>query len=209
MKPKNAHQANQKTKCLPNRYGCAVDSARREKKPSIAKLTSFPVRVAFSRPIVDENDVTIDEYVWSSERDYRAASLHILSTSRKYRLRVVVLMYKSTEHMKKIMAVLLFGLLTSVESMGQENKEDIYWVVETGNRDEVYSIVRFFDANNQLLHEVRIDRKVIDIGQKRNRKRLDEMRSRWSRARLKAARVAGDKASFNGLTRRKAASPLS
>lgn len=48
-----------------------------------------------------------------------------------------------------------------------------YWVVETHTRDTVYSIVRFFDGNDRLLHEVRIRDLAIDITQKKYRKKLD------------------------------------
>ena len=67
-------------------------------------------------------------------------------------------------------------MIASTAGMSQKAaSDDTYWVVETNNRDTVYSIVRFFDGNNNLLHEVKLDNIAIDIRHKKSRRRLDQL----------------------------------
>ena len=78
--------------------------------------------------------------------------------------------------MKKAGILFALAMIASTAGMSQKAALDnTYWVVETNNRDTVYSIVRFFDGNNNLLHEVKLDNIAIDIRQKKNRRRLDQL----------------------------------
>ena len=78
--------------------------------------------------------------------------------------------------MKKTGLLFALAMTACTIGMGQQTAiTERYWVVETHNRDTIYSIVRFFDGGNNLLHEVRVDNVAIDIQQKKNRKRLDQL----------------------------------
>jgi len=78
--------------------------------------------------------------------------------------------------MNKAGILFSFAMIASTAGMSQKAAiDDTYWVVETNNRDTVYSVVRFFDGNNNLLHEVKLDNIAIDIRQKKNRRRLDQL----------------------------------
>lgn len=78
--------------------------------------------------------------------------------------------------MRKLGFSFMLTVVLCTTSLGQQATfNDAFWVVETHSRDTVYSIVRFFDANNSLLHEVRIDDVAIDIYHKRHRKKLDQL----------------------------------
>jgi hypothetical protein len=77
--------------------------------------------------------------------------------------------------MKKLI-LLATWMTTWISGMSQQALTGTdYWVVETHSRDSVYSIVRFYDGNSILLHEVKIDNVVINIQQKKYRKRLDQL----------------------------------
>ena len=78
--------------------------------------------------------------------------------------------------MKKTILIAVLALITSTAGMSQQaSTGEVYWVVETHTRDSVYSIVRFFDGNNALMHEVRIDNVTVDIRQKKQRKHVDKL----------------------------------
>ncbi|MEJ1239118.1 hypothetical protein WBG78_13365 [Chryseolinea sp. T2] len=78
--------------------------------------------------------------------------------------------------MKKTIFIAVLAMITSTAGMGQHAAmSGEYWVVENHTRDSVYSIVRFYDANNALMHEVKIDNLTVDIRQKKQRKHLDQL----------------------------------
>src|SRR5689334_9160821 len=78
--------------------------------------------------------------------------------------------------MKKATILFLLAMIASTAGMSQQaSLADTYWVVETHNRDSIYSVVRFFDGSNKLIHEVRLENVAIDINQKKNRRRLDQL----------------------------------
>lgn len=78
--------------------------------------------------------------------------------------------------MKKLGLSISLAVVLCTTSLGQHAAlHDAFWVVETHNRDTVYSIVKFFDANSRLLHEVRIEDMAIDIHHRRHRKKLDQL----------------------------------
>ncbi|MGC3945909.1 MAG: hypothetical protein QM762_15525 [Chryseolinea sp.] len=80
--------------------------------------------------------------------------------------------------MKKVSLIIVLALITSTAGMSQQTSlNEEYWVVETHTHDSVYSVVRFFDGNNALMHEFRIDNIALDIHQKKQRKRLDQLLS--------------------------------
>jgi len=77
--------------------------------------------------------------------------------------------------MKTLFLLLLCAFAWTTGNSQHTSASREYWVVETHSRDSVYSIVRFFGQSDQLLHEVKIDDVVIDIRQKKQRKRLDRL----------------------------------
>lgn len=48
-----------------------------------------------------------------------------------------------------------------------------YWVVETNVRQKNFSIVRLYDEQNNLVHEVKMDGLYFDVNKPRHRKKLD------------------------------------
>lgn len=66
-----------------------------------------------------------------------------------------------------------------------------YWVIETHDRDTIYSVVRIFDGNNELLHEVTFENVVIDIARRRSRRKLDQLLARYKERAMTAAKKAG------------------
>lgn len=75
----------------------------------------------------------------------------------------------------------MITFITCTTGMSQQaTRNQNYWVVETHTRDTVYSVVRFFDSTNTLMHEVRIDHVAVDIKQKKHRKLLDQLLSDYS-----------------------------
>lgn len=82
--------------------------------------------------------------------------------------------------MKKSGLLLTLAMIACTPGMSQHSAlSEEYWVVETHTRDTVYSVVRFFDGNNVLLHEVRVENVAIDIEQKKHRKKLDQLLSEF------------------------------
>lgn len=78
--------------------------------------------------------------------------------------------------MKKAGLLMTLALVISTTAMSQQGSlGEEYWVVETHTHDTIFSVVRFFDGNDNLLHEVRIENVAIDIQQKKHRKRLDQL----------------------------------
>jgi hypothetical protein len=53
-------------------------------------------------------------------------------------------------------------------------KNETYWVVETEGRMAKQSVVRIYDASNNLVKETTIDR-LIDINKKKERRKLNRM----------------------------------
>lgn len=70
----------------------------------------------------------------------------------------------------------MLALITCTFGMSQQaSAGEEYWVVETHSKDSIYSIVRFFDGSDALMHEVRINNVAVDIHQRKQRKRLDQL----------------------------------
>ena len=76
--------------------------------------------------------------------------------------------------MKRLVLLSAFALLAMTTAFAQQaTTSPVYWVVETNPRNTPYSIVRFYDANNALVHEVTIDGVYINITKAKYRKKLD------------------------------------
>lgn len=68
--------------------------------------------------------------------------------------------------------VLMISVLAASATYGQ--RRDTYWVVETQGKTAKQSIVRIYDAGNNLVNEKTINR-LIDINKKVERRRLNRM----------------------------------
>jgi hypothetical protein len=62
-----------------------------------------------------------------------------------------------------------------------------YWVVET-NRHVKGTTVRLYDEWNQMIREVRLEKKTVDIARRRDRRMLDNLLKEYA-----AQHVAGKK----------------
>ncbi|WP_333819751.1 hypothetical protein [Ohtaekwangia sp.] len=79
-----------------------------------------------------------------------------------------------------LLAAVLFVIVqvfVAVESFGQE--KSMYWVVETNAVDKQYSIVRFYDKSNQLMHEVKLDHVYLDIRKPKYQRRLNQLLKKY------------------------------
>lgn len=65
-----------------------------------------------------------------------------------------------------------------------------YWVVETNVNDRSYSILRWYDHDNQLVREVKIDGIFIDIRNARHRRILNQILKNYNeRATVRLKRI--------------------
>ena len=73
-----------------------------------------------------------------------------------------------------IVAVLLL-FITFATSAQHLKSDPLYWVVETNRNNPSYSIVKFYDRFDLLVHEVRLDGVYIDIRFSKHKKKLDQL----------------------------------
>ena len=76
--------------------------------------------------------------------------------------------------MNRIILVVVVALLSMVEARAQSGIADsLYWVVETNIHNPSYTIVRFYNYRNLMVHEVRLQGVYIDIRNPKHRRKLD------------------------------------
>ena len=79
------------------------------------------------------------------------------------------------------MLLMVVSFSTSVESSAQSSSFDsLYWVVETNIHNPSYTIVRFYNYRNLMVHEVRLQGIYLDIRNPRQRKKLDSLMKEYS-----------------------------
>lgn len=76
--------------------------------------------------------------------------------------------------MKQILILTAAILLITVSAFSQHGKS-LYWVVETNTQNKNYSVVRFYDQNNLLVHEVTMDHVRIDITKPKHQRKLNQL----------------------------------
>jgi hypothetical protein len=92
--------------------------------------------------------------------------------------------------MKRVVILSLL-LLASAGVQAQRKQSPAYWVVETNINQKNFSIVRLYDNENKLVHEVRMDGVYFDVERPRHRKMLDQLlKGRYQRAENTAARIS-------------------
>jgi hypothetical protein len=78
--------------------------------------------------------------------------------------------------MKK--TILLLAFITSL--LATASAQDVkvipaYWVVETNVNQKNFSIVRMYDDQHNLIHEVRMEGIYLNVGKTKHRKMLDQL----------------------------------
>lgn len=76
--------------------------------------------------------------------------------------------------MKRILTLAAAILTMTVSAFSQQDKS-LYWVVETNTQIKNYSVVRFYNQNNQLVHEVAMDHVRIDITKPKHQRKLNQL----------------------------------
>jgi hypothetical protein len=80
-----------------------------------------------------------------------------------------------------LMLLIVASFSTFVETSGQSTTFDsLYWVVETNIHNPSYSIVRFYNHENLMVHEVRLQGVYLNICNPRQRKKLDSLMREYS-----------------------------
>ncbi len=91
--------------------------------------------------------------------------------------------------MKRLVLLSSFALLVMTTAFAQQAPTSpVYWVVETNPRNIPYSVVRFYDANNTLVHEVAIDGVYINIKKAKYRKKLDLLLRQYNERGMSASK---------------------
>ena len=76
--------------------------------------------------------------------------------------------------MKRILTLTAAILMITVSAFSQQDKS-LYWVVETNTQIKNYSVVRFYNHNNQLVHEVAMDHVRIDVTKPKHQRKLNQL----------------------------------
>jgi endonuclease/exonuclease/phosphatase (EEP) superfamily protein YafD len=76
--------------------------------------------------------------------------------------------------MKHILILTAAILVITVSAFSQQDKS-LYWVVETNAQIKNYSVVRFYNLDNQLVHEVAMDHVRIDITKPKHQRKLNQL----------------------------------
>lgn len=79
----------------------------------------------------------------------------------------------------KLSVFLAMTLLTCLTAKGQSPKGDYYWVVESNSNVPDHSVVKIYDQQNELVHEVTLDTR-LDITKRKHRKTLVQVVKRYS-----------------------------
>ncbi|MBA4057305.1 MAG: hypothetical protein C0490_21505 [Marivirga sp.] len=78
--------------------------------------------------------------------------------------------------MRHIIIVTVILLCITWAASAQHVKANtLYWVVETNINNPSYSVVKFYDRDNFLMHEVRLHGVYIDIRMPKHKKKLDQL----------------------------------
>ena len=72
------------------------------------------------------------------------------------------------------MLALFLSISAAIEAQ-QVDQTPSYWVVETNIRHPNFTIVRFYDVQDQLVHEVKIMGVYIDVRKPKQKRKLDQL----------------------------------
>jgi hypothetical protein len=77
-------------------------------------------------------------------------------------------------------AIIFFaGIMLIGFSAAAQARPELYWVIETNKYQRDYSVVKFYDPDHNLVHEVRLDKR-INIEKRRDRHKLDQVVSQYT-----------------------------
>jgi hypothetical protein len=77
--------------------------------------------------------------------------------------------------MKRIIIVLAFLVSNNFVMAQQESHVPVYWVVETNVYQKDFTILKFYNGQNQLIHEVTLDRSFLDISKGRHKRKVEAL----------------------------------
>jgi hypothetical protein len=83
----------------------------------------------------------------------------------------------------KTITPIIFGMLLfqGLFSEAQEkNHKPTYWVVESNFYSRDKSIVRLYDAQDQLVHEVKFEDKYIDVNKRKHKRMLNDILKKYT-----------------------------
>jgi hypothetical protein len=83
--------------------------------------------------------------------------------------------------MKPVVAFLILLAGAASGAAAQRRPDPLYWVVEANVKCRNYSVIRFYDSNNVLIHEVKQTGTYIDVRKRRQRKKLDHLLKAYSK----------------------------
>jgi hypothetical protein len=95
----------------------------------------------------------------------------------------------------KTLSTLLMMMSCVVFAQGQDYKGKLFWVVETNQNVPDYSLVRFYDGDQTLVHEVQLDKR-LDVNKRRDRKILVSMMKRYTQRHTADAKNTKSKSSL-------------
>lgn len=69
-------------------------------------------------------------------------------------------------------------VLFATSNANAQARPELYWVVETNKHQRDFSVVKFYDPEHNLVHEIKLDKR-ISIERKRDRQKLDQVINRY------------------------------
>jgi hypothetical protein len=83
--------------------------------------------------------------------------------------------------MKTLILIAIIFWAASNESVFAQNAGGkLYWVIETNTVKRDVWYLKFYDERDRMVHEIKIENKIIDISRRRDKRMLDDMLRRYS-----------------------------
>jgi hypothetical protein len=95
------------------------------------------------------------------------------------------------------MLLIVASLSTAVKTSAQAGSVDsLFWVVETNIHNPSYTIFRFYNYQNLMVHEVRLQGVYLNICNPRQRKKLDSLMNEYYQ-RVVTSKAVGTRYTIN------------
>jgi hypothetical protein len=86
--------------------------------------------------------------------------------------------------------VQLFVLLSTVGLITLSHAQKAtYWVVETNIHVKNFTVVKFYDAHDTLLDEIKLDGVYIDVSKERHKRKLNDLLYRYNLGNLSSSKT--------------------
>jgi hypothetical protein len=82
--------------------------------------------------------------------------------------------------MKTIIVVLVFLVSDNFVMAQPESHVAVYWVVETNVYQKDFTILKFYNGQDQVIHEVTLDRSFLDISKERHKRKVEALFKKYS-----------------------------